>query len=94
MKSKRLILILATVGLLLLLPFFNMKLGGEVNWTAIDFLVMGILLLFTGLTCELIVRKVTQLKYRIALIVIILGIFLLLWIELAVGIFGTPFAGS
>jgi hypothetical protein len=32
--------------------------------------------------------------YRILIIGLILILFLLVWAELAVGIFGTPFAGS
>ena len=33
-------------------------------------------------------------KYRITLVVAILVALLLVWVELAVGIFGTPFAGT
>ena len=50
--------------------------------------------LSTGLCCELVLRKVTKTKHRIALSMAIVLIFLLIWAELAVGVFGTPFAGS
>lgn len=59
-----------------------------------DFAVMGVLLLRTGLLCEFVLRKVKRIKYRIVIYGIILFLFLLVWAELAVGIFGTPFAGS
>lgn len=39
-------------------------------------------------------NKVSKKNNRLALIAIILIVFLLIWAELAVGIFGTPFAGS
>jgi len=59
-----------------------------------DFLVMGVLLLSVGLIVEFILRKVTNKNNRILLIIGALLAFLLVWAELAVGIIGTPFAGS
>ncbi len=94
MKNKRLISILVVIVGLLLIPLFAMQFTDEVNWSATDFLIMGILLVGAGLLCELVMRKVTQTKHRILMLVVIIGLFLLVWAELAVGIFGTPFAGS
>lgn len=94
MKNKRLIIILSVVGVLLLVPFVAMQFTDEVKWSGFDFLVMGILLLGTGLLCELILRKVTNRSNRIILCIVVLGVLVLTWMELAVGIFGTPFAGS
>ncbi len=94
MKNKRLIIILTSVAILLLIPFIAMQFTDEVIWTSSDFVIMGILLLSTGLICELALRKVTKIEYRIALCIAILGAFLLIWAELAVGIFGTPFGGQ
>jgi hypothetical protein len=94
MKNKRLKIILTVLVILLLIPFIIMQFTEEVSWTILDFAVMGVLLLSTGLLCELTIRKVTNIKYRTALFVVILVAFLIIWAELAVGIFGTPFAGS
>jgi hypothetical protein len=94
MRNKRLIGIVLTVALLLLIPLIAMQFTDEVNWAPFDFLVMAILLLGTGLLCEFVLRKVKKTAYRIALVVTILIAFLLIWVELAVGIFGTPFSGS
>jgi ABC-type Mn2+/Zn2+ transport system permease subunit len=94
MKNKRLIGIILTVALLLLIPLIAMQFTDEVNWTLFDFLIAGVLLLGTGLLCELVMRKVTKIEHRIAICVVILAALVLIWIELAVGIFGTPFAGS
>ena len=71
-----------------------MQFTEEVNWTLADFLVAGVLLYGTGLLCELILRKVKKVKLRIALCIGILIVLLLIWAELAVGIFGTLIAGS
>lgn len=93
-RNKRLISIVLTVALLLLIPFIAMQFTDEVNWSLSDFILMGSLLLGTGLLCELVIRNVKKKEYRIVLIATILIALLLIWLELAVGIFGTPFAGS
>src|SRR3954454_8523454 len=93
-KNKRLISIGITVALLLLIPFIAMQFTDEVNWTLSDFIIAAVLLLGTGLMCELVIRKVKRIKYRIAICAVILAALFLIWVELAVGIFGTPLAGS
>ena len=93
-QNKRIMGILFTVALLLLIPFTAMQFTDEVNWSLSDFVIAGVLLLGTGLLCELVVRKVKKLEYRIGLCALLLLGLLLIWLELAVGIFGTPFAGS
>lgn len=93
-KNKRLIGIVVTVALLLLIPLIAMQFSDEVTWSLGDFIVAGILLLGTGLTCELVMRKVKNIRSRIIICGIVVTALLLIWMELAVGIFGTPFAGS
>jgi len=93
-RNKRLFGIVLTAGLLLLVPFIAMKFSDEVSWSLSDFVIAGTLLLGTGLLVELVLRKVKTLKYRIAICAAILFVLFLIWAELAVGIFGTPFAGS
>jgi hypothetical protein len=71
-----------------------MQFTTEVNWTWFDFVVAGILLYGTGLLCELVLRKVKDTGRRFLIIGIVLVVLFLVWAELAVGIFGTPLAGS
>lgn len=71
-----------------------MQFTNQVNWNLFDFLLWGVLLFATGGAIELGLRTVKTTKNRIALVLTILTVFLLVWVELAVGIFGTPFAGS
>ncbi len=94
MQNKRLIGIVLTVALLLLIPLIAMHFTDEVNWALFDFIVMGGLLLGTGLMCELVMRKVKKFEHRIIICGVLLVALFLVWAELAVGIFGTPFAGS
>jgi hypothetical protein len=93
-QHKRLLIILLSVPLLLLIPLIAMQFTTEVDWSILDFLVMGVLLSSAGLICDLILRKVKKDNHRIVFLVAIVVTFLLIWAELGVGIFGTPFAGS
>jgi hypothetical protein len=70
-----------------------MQFTDEVSLTLLDFVVAGALLLGTGLIFELVIRKVKKIKYQIVVCVALLVVLLLIWAELAVGIFGTPFGG-
>ena len=93
-KNKRLTAIVLTVVLLLLVPLIAMQFNTGVDWSPFDFAIAAVLLLGTGLLCELVMRKVKKVKYRIAVCAALLLVLFLVWAELAVGIFGTPFAGS
>lgn len=94
MEKLRLSGILFTVAFILIIPLAAMQFTDEVNWTPFDFAVAGALLLATGLTCELVIRLVPKTGHRIVICLAILAALLLVWAELAVGIFGTPFAGT
>ena len=94
MKNKRLIGIVLTVAFLLFIPLIAMQFTDEVNWTLSDCVVAGVLLIGTGLICELVMRKVNKTNHRIILCTVILVALVIIWVELAVGLFGTPFAGS
>ena len=72
MQNKRLILILLTSAIILLIPIIAMLFTYEVNWTLLDFVVGGALLFGTGLMCEFVMRKVNNIKRRIAICVILL----------------------
>lgn len=93
-QNIRLTGIVVGVCILLLIPYIAMKVTGEVDWKPFDFVVAGILLLGTGLACELVLRVVKKFHYGVVICAgILLGLFLV-WAELAVGLFGTRFAGS
>ncbi len=93
-QNKRLVTILAIATAILFVPLVAMNLTDDVNWTLFDFIVAGFLLVGTGLILEFILRKIKTLKYRIIFGIALFVTLFLIWAELAVGIFGTPFAGS
>lgn len=80
--------------LLLLFPLVGTLVSNEVNWSFFDFIVMGMLILLVSFGIKQIIKRTNSMHHRILLIGSILLIFLLVWAELAVGIFGTPFAGN
>jgi len=94
MKNRRFRVILVAIAVLLCIPLIAMQFFEEVTWTLSDFVIAGILLLGTGIVIEVVARKVKNRKTRIGIVVGTLIAFFLVWAELAVGLFGTPFAGS
>jgi len=94
-SNKRLFAILSTAAFLVLIPLIAMEFPATgFNWTLSDFVVAGVLLFGTGLAIEFVLRSVKALKYRLIICGVILLVLFLVWAELAVGLFGTPFAGS
>ena len=55
---------------------------------------MGVLLFSFGISINLVLNNTKNSKIRITLFTFLILIFSLIWIELAVGIFESPFAGS
>lgn len=94
MKNKRFMGILLTIAVLLCIPLVAMQFTNEVVWTLSDFIIAGILLVGTGVVIEVVLRKVKDQTAKIGMIVGSLVVMALVWAELAVGIFGTPVAGS
>jgi len=88
--SKRIFYLL----FLLLIPLIGMTITDEINWSPFDFFTMGSLLILLGIGINLVSSRVKNLKYRVLYIGVIVIIFMLIWAELAVGLFGTPIAGS
>jgi len=94
MRNKRALIIFSVIAILLLIPLIAMQFTHEVDWSIADFVIMGILLSVSGISCEFFLRKVKNIKIRIVLCGAILLIFFLICAELAVNVFGSPFAGS
>ena len=76
--------------LMLLLPLIGMFFSNEINWSFFDFIIMGILILSMSFGIKQVLKATKNIKYRILIIALILIVFLLVWAELAVGIFWRP----
>lgn len=73
----------------LVIPLIGAQTVDGWNWTGFDFLGAGTILFVTALAFELIAKRISgNVPYRIATALWIVASFLILWINLAVGIIG------
>ncbi|MCB0794985.1 MAG: hypothetical protein KDB88_09630 [Flavobacteriales bacterium] len=91
MRRKLLLLISVTM---LIIPAIAMQFTDEVDWSAFDFLVAAILLGGAGLLIDHILTRFQKRSHRLLMVSLVLLALLVVWAELAVGLFGSPFAGS
>ncbi len=90
-QHKTIIDIILGTALILLLPLVAMQFTDEVNWQLKDFIIAGGLLMGTGLTFVLIMRKtriVGSITYRAAIGVALATTLTLIWVIGAVGLIG------
>ncbi len=94
LTKNRFALRLLVIPALLLIPLIASQVSAEVNWSGLDFLVMGALLLAAISGVELVRYLFKEKKQRFFFGAVLLLALLLLWAEMAVGLFGSPLAGS
>ncbi len=76
-------------ALILLLPLIAMQFTDEVVWDVTDFAIFGALLVGVGVTFEFAARKTGNSAYRFAVGVALAAVFILIWVNGAVGIIGS-----
>ena len=91
---KSLAIVMLVTACVLLVPLAAMQLSEEVRWSLSDFAVAGGLVAFIGALYVLATRLVRSPVQRAVIGTALALILVLTWVELAVGLFGTPFAGS
>ena len=74
---------------LLLLPLLAMRFTDEVNWDLADFACAGALVLGVGVAYELTAATTANRAYRAAVGVALAAAFILVWVNVAVGIIGS-----
>lgn len=99
--NTRLFSLLAGAGIILvILAVLQLTIGTGVdgqgfNWKLDDFIIIGLLLFGTAILCEFVLRTIKSHKMRLVVIVGISLLFILVWIDLAVGIFNiSGFSGN
>jgi len=75
-------------AVMLLTPLVAMQFTDEVNWDAFDFAMFGIMLIVVGGIFELGVRMTSNAAYRAALGIALAAVFIIVWVNGAVGIIG------
>lgn len=86
--------IIAGTILILLIPLVTMQFTDEVQWSLSDFIIAGVIIAGTGFGVDLLSRSSRSSTQKLLIGILLASAFLLLWIELAVGLFGTPFSGN
>lgn len=94
MQNYRFLITILVTAILLLIHSLAMFFTDEVNCILSDFIIASIFLFGAGFLVELVRKKIKNKKHRKTIYIFLFVVFLLTWVELAVGLFGTPFAGS
>ena len=77
-----------------MIPTFAMLFTDEVRWSLFDFVIMGLMLVALGVGVQLVARRVQGSTRLFLIVAVIILLFLLLWGEMAVGLFGSPISGD
>lgn len=93
-QKQKTTIIFAVPALLLAAAFFANLLMKDLNWSIFDFIVATVILFATAFLVNLVVLSNKTFITKVLISFVILLIVCLVWIELAVGIFGSPFAGN
>ncbi len=93
-KKRNLVELYMAPALVLCIPLVGNLISSEINWSGYDFLIAGVILWSTAGLIHLILSRVAKFPLRIMFCCVMLLVIALIWIELAVGIFGTPLGGN
>ena len=94
MKNHPILIGVIIVILLLSIPLIAMQFTDSVIWSMADFILAGIIIFSVTQLILVVLKTAKYPKIKVILITLIITILFLTWIELAVGIFGTPIAGN
>lgn len=82
MKLKHIAIVLVVTGLLLLVPYL-----GNWPWETNDYVIGSVLIFIAGLAIAFAATRAQSASRKAVTILVVLGVFLYIWAELAVGIF-------
>lgn len=88
-------IIFSIILILLGIPWLE-QLDGKASfhWTVFDYITAFVLLSTFGFGLEYLIRKTKSKKRKFLIILVLTFLFILLWAELAVGVFDSPIAGD
>jgi len=88
MKTKpRSKLIIVTTVVILLIPLVAMELSDDVNWSLLDFIISATLLLVAVFSYDILTMRAKTPAQHAMIAIVVFGLTLLIWAELAVGLF-------
>ncbi|MBG9378207.1 hypothetical protein I5907_18355 [Panacibacter sp. DH6] len=74
--------------LLLAIPLIAMQFSTTVNWSLADFIIAAVLIFTTIFTWVFVAGRFTGIAYKLAVAAVIGATFLLVWVNIAVGLIG------
>ena len=87
--SKSIFWVALVTILILSVPLVSMQFTNQVHWSGSDFLIMGALIFGMGFLYVLLARASANILHRVAVALAIGATFLLIWVNLAVGLIGS-----
>lgn len=93
-QKQKTTIIYAVPAVLFCIPVLGNIFSDEFDWSAGDFIIAAVLLFGTAFLIDVVQRVIKNKTYKILISGIVVLLLLLTWAELAVGIFGTPYAGN
>ncbi len=94
MKNHPILICVIIVILLLSIPLIAMQFTNNVIWSMADFIIAGIIIFGVTQLILILLKTAKHPKIKVILVTLSITILFLTWIELAIGIFGTPIAGN
>lgn len=86
---RRAIWVAVITLLILAVPLVAMQFTDEVKWSLPDFIIMGALIFSTGFSFVLLTKSSVNIIHRAAVALAVAATFLLIWVNLAVGLIGS-----
>ncbi|KQT21815.1 hypothetical protein ASG31_00260 [Chryseobacterium sp. Leaf404] len=93
-KQQKTALIFAIPSILIVAAFIANYVVEGFNWTGSDFLIAAILLFGTASFIYMILNSKLSVRAKTMISIVIVLILMVIWVEMAVGLFGSPIAGS
>lgn len=92
--SKKIMIYTAIILVLLALPLLAMQFSNAIDWQAGDFAMATVLFVSATLVIEITKRLIPNKTPRRIFMAVGILVIVLIWLELAVGVFNSPIAGS
>jgi hypothetical protein len=93
-QKQKTTIIFCVPAAILCIPLIGNLTSREFEWSLSDFVIGAALLFATAFIIDMILRKVKSKTSRIIFCCVIVFLLILIWVEMAVGLFGSPIAGS
>lgn len=87
MNKKHILIIAIITGVILAIPLIAMQFSPEWDWDLFDFIVMGTLIFGMGLIFEFFASRAKTTGQKIIIGIVVFLALVLIWAQLAVGIF-------